>query len=282
VRGQVLQGAGASADLPNSAITRLIDAYLVRAEARRGATWYELAHDRLIAPVRAGNAAWFAAKLSTLQRQAELWEPQGRPEGLLLRGASLAEAEGWAAANAELLTPTEREFLDICRAARRRAALLRALSVAVAVAAVVALALALLAKSFRLQAEASARQARARELAAAAVSQLGVDPQLSVILARAAVEATRDRGEPVAAEAVQALQQAAQESRVRQIVQTGQRGLQDLALSPDGKTLATGSGDGQARLLPLRLDDLLALAARRAVRGPSAEECRAYRMECEG
>ncbi|NTW98161.1 MAG: ATP-binding protein, partial [Oscillochloris sp.] len=63
VRGQVLQGAGASAGLANAAITQLVDAYLVRAEPRRGATWYELAHDRLIAPVRASNAAWFAANL---------------------------------------------------------------------------------------------------------------------------------------------------------------------------------------------------------------------------
>ncbi|MBX0328276.1 hypothetical protein K2Z83_11375 [Oscillochloris sp. ZM17-4] len=248
VRGQVLQGAGASAGLPNQAIARLIDAYLVRAEPRRGATWFELAHDRLIAPVRAGNAAWFAANLSTLQRQAELWQQQGRPEGLLLRGASLAEAEQWAAANAEVLTPNEQDFLDICRAARRRAALLRGLSVAVAVAGLIALILALVANSFRMRAEANARQSRARELAAASVSSLSVDPQRGLLLARAAADTTRAAGEPVVAEAVQALQQAAQVSRVRQIVPVGERGLQDLAASPDGQTLATTGNDGAVRI----------------------------------
>ena len=42
-----------SAELPNSAIHLLVDAYLVRGEKRGGSTWFELAHDRLIGPVRA-------------------------------------------------------------------------------------------------------------------------------------------------------------------------------------------------------------------------------------
>ena len=71
-------GADASQGLPNAAIWPLVNAHLVRAEQRRGATWFELAHDRLIAPVRADNAAWFAAHLSTLQRQAALWRDQGQ------------------------------------------------------------------------------------------------------------------------------------------------------------------------------------------------------------
>jgi len=57
IRGQVLQGEGQSQGLDNRAIRALIDAYLVRAEKRRGATWFELAHDRLIEPVRANNTA---------------------------------------------------------------------------------------------------------------------------------------------------------------------------------------------------------------------------------
>ncbi len=100
IRGQVLKGHERSPEgddgLDNTAIKRLEDAHLVRSEQRRGATWFELAHDRLIAPVRADNAAWFEAHLSTLQRQAALWEQQKRPDGLLLRGEALAEAERWA------------------------------------------------------------------------------------------------------------------------------------------------------------------------------------------
>jgi WD40 repeat protein len=146
IRGQVLQGADQSQGLPNRAIRPLIDAYLVRAEKRRGATWFELAHDRLIEPLRENNAAWFAANLSTLQRQADLWERQSRPAGLLLRDQELAEAEQWAAANANALTAAEREFLQLSREERARAArerrnnrLIRGLFVAALVVAAVAI-----------------------------------------------------------------------------------------------------------------------------------------------
>ncbi len=118
IRGQVLQAQGQSEGLDNRAIWPLIDAYLVRAEKRRGATWFELAHDRLIDPVRDDNAAWRAAHLSTLQRQADLWDSQGRPDGLLLRDAPLVEAEAWVAANGIALTPIEQDFLDRCREVR--------------------------------------------------------------------------------------------------------------------------------------------------------------------
>ena len=85
IRGQVLKGQGRSPEgdegLANAAIVPLVDAHLVRAEQRRGATWFELAHDRLIEPVRADNVAWFEAHLSTLQRQAALWESKSGPTG---------------------------------------------------------------------------------------------------------------------------------------------------------------------------------------------------------
>jgi WD40 repeat protein len=146
IRGQALQGVDQSQGLPNRAIRPLIDAYLVRAEKRRGATWFELAHDRLIQPVRENNAAWFAANLSTLQRQADLWERQSRPAGLLLRDQELADAERWAAANADALTAPEREFLQLSRAEHARAArerrnnrLIRGLFVAALIVAIVAI-----------------------------------------------------------------------------------------------------------------------------------------------
>lgn len=85
LRGQVLHAAERSAGLANPVIARLIDVHLVRAEKRRGMTWFELAHDRMIAPVRASNARWIEANLSATQRQAELWDRMGRPDTLLLR-----------------------------------------------------------------------------------------------------------------------------------------------------------------------------------------------------
>ena len=94
--------------------------FLVRGEARGGDTWIELVHDRFVEPIRASNAAWFPVHLSALQRQAALWDEQGRSSGLLLRDAALAEAEAWAANHPEELGPDEQEFLAACRQAQAR------------------------------------------------------------------------------------------------------------------------------------------------------------------
>ncbi len=64
IRDQVLEGPKESEGLDNRAIRPLVGAHLVRAERRRGATWLELAHDRLIEPVQASNAAWRRARLT--------------------------------------------------------------------------------------------------------------------------------------------------------------------------------------------------------------------------
>lgn len=120
IRGQVLQGASESEGLPNHVIRALVDTYLVRAEKRRGATWFELSHDRLIEPVITSNTAWFERNLSMFQRQATVWDEQHRPEGMLLHGNALAEAEQWATEHADELTPVEEEFLQQCREQRRQ------------------------------------------------------------------------------------------------------------------------------------------------------------------
>jgi formylglycine-generating enzyme required for sulfatase activity len=100
------------------AVDRLVDLGLVRKERRRGDTWYELAHDRLIEPVRADNAAWRWARLSVLPRQARLWEEEGRPGFLLLDGEALEQAETWAQSHPDELTPIDREFLHESQNAR--------------------------------------------------------------------------------------------------------------------------------------------------------------------
>ncbi len=131
IRGQVLMGAQQSDGLDNHAIRELENAHLVRGEKRRGVTWYELAHDRLVVPVRQCNADWFKANLNLLQQQAALWEAQKRPEGLLLRGKTLGEAEQWAR-NHDLI-PSEHDFLQACRGARAAARNRLALAAAFAI-----------------------------------------------------------------------------------------------------------------------------------------------------
>ncbi len=118
IRSQVRMGAEASDGLDNVAVRQLENAHIVRAEKRAGQTWYELAHDRLIQPVQDDNWRWFESNLSLFQRQAVLWQEQGRSEGLLLRGDELGTAEQQS--QALLLTPEESAFLEACRNLRIR------------------------------------------------------------------------------------------------------------------------------------------------------------------
>lgn len=250
LRGQVLQEPERSAGLANSAIRPLIDAYLVRAEPRRGATWFELAHDRLVEPVRASNAAWFAANLSTLQRQADLWERQGRPAGLLLRDQTLREAETWAAAHPAELTTSDSDFLQLCREARRQGRRVRNLAVGaslLAVAALFALAAALVLFN---RAEQQRRLAVSRELAAAAISAIPVDPELGVLLSLQAVETNRAAAEPPSDAAQQALQLTTQTSRIERRLLGAENALMAVAYSPDGQLIAATSKDGTLRIWP--------------------------------
>ena len=54
--------------LGEEAISGLIEARLVHEEMRRGLVWYELAHDRLIGPVRDDNEAWRKRRRGRLRR----------------------------------------------------------------------------------------------------------------------------------------------------------------------------------------------------------------------
>jgi WD40 repeat protein len=265
IRGQVLRGPEESQGLPNVALPPLLGSYLVRAEKRRGATWYELAHDRLIEPVRQDNAAWAAANLSALQRGAELWEREGRPSGLLLRDQALADAEQWAAAHPAEMAESEQEFLDAARTVRaaaererRQARNIRLLAIGATVVSILAL-LALVAALYGFNQAEEQRQfalanaqeafrneriATSRELAAAALSNLSVDPLRSVLLAQAALLTTSNVGIPDVPAALDALQQAVQASRARLLLAGHAMGVQGLAYSPDGTRIATASEDG--------------------------------------
>lgn len=117
IRRQVLRGVDESHGLDNRIVEELLATHLVRAEKRAGATWYELAHDRLIEPVARSNAEWHEEHLSDVQQRAALWEEQGRSPGLLLRDAELVKAERWAGGSA-VINPVEWSFLAESRKAQ--------------------------------------------------------------------------------------------------------------------------------------------------------------------
>ncbi|HEX9122041.1 MAG TPA: WD40 repeat domain-containing protein, partial [Actinomycetota bacterium] len=207
-----------------------------------------------------------------LTDQAKEWERSGKEAGDLYRGPRLTSALDWTSDHANELNDLEREFLSESRVASEREAerqrrtnrRLRGLLVGTALFLVVALlagGLALVQKSRArdeaVRAENQARISSARELAAAAVANLDVDPERSILLALAAVDATWKADRTVVREAKEALHRALQESRVVLTVPQG-RGI---AMSADGKRFATTGEDGTAtvwetdtgtRLLTLR------------------------------
>ncbi len=274
IRGQVLMEPERSRGLLNTAIRMFEDAHLVRADERRGATWFELAHDRLIEPIRASNVAWFQKNLSALQQQAILWERQGRPDGLVLRGQALTDAETWAQAHANELTPIEQAFLSECRQARlireqeaKQNRRIRYLAIGATVLSVIALLGiigALLAlnqlggalsetdkargiaeaneKLANQEKERAVTQDRVAKMTAGALSQLDVDPETSLLLATQAYNTIQD------IETDDALRQSVNASRLRGSLRGHAGSVTAVTSSLDGKMFATASGDGTVKL----------------------------------
>jgi len=214
IRGQILKGVDESDGLSNRAIQRLVDAHLVRAESRRGLMWYELAHDRLINPVRADNAAWLQVSLNSLQHQARVWEQEGRSGGLLFRDRDLVEAERWAATHPDELMPVDEDFLEASRHAReaverelreirrrRLSWVVGLLAIAAAVAAVLFLYLwtaadkaKAAAEAAKVRAEATQTQAEAAKVRAEATQ---TQAEAAALAAMVRAEATKSQAEAV-------------------------------------------------------------------------------------
>jgi WD40 repeat protein len=248
-RGLVLKEEKSTAGLPNEAVAVLDKQLLIRADMRAGAWWYELVHDRLVEPIRANNAAWFQANLSALQRQADLWNVQGRQAGLLLREKALVDAEEWAQAHEADLNQTERDFLQDCRAGRAAAERerkqnrrIRSLAIGTTILSVIALGALALALWFYFSAVEQQKLAHSRELAARATLQLKADPEQSVLLALQAVQSADT------SEAENALRQAPVENRLRVVLRGHTSWVSRAVFSPDGRAILTASGDGTARI----------------------------------
>lgn len=57
-RGIIFQDANNTGRISNDIVRRLEQLYLIRPEIRGGAIWYELAHDRFVAPIVLSNEKW--------------------------------------------------------------------------------------------------------------------------------------------------------------------------------------------------------------------------------
>jgi WD40 repeat protein len=168
-----------------------------------------------------------------LSIEAAQWEDAGRDPSFLLRGSRLERLEAWTAGSGFALNSAEREYLEAGlrergaeRAAeearrrrerfleRRSVRRLRALVAVLAVAALVAASLTIVAMGQRSRAERESLIATARELAAAAVANLDVDVERSLLLSLEAVQTTYRVDGTVLPEAEEVLHRAVQAHRL--------------------------------------------------------------------
>jgi hypothetical protein len=106
-RGTVFRGPRETGELPNAAIDELVKQHIIRAELRSGSRWYELTHDRFIAPIRASNARWLLARSGAaqtpqrLEAMAQTWADGNRQRKDLIQDeGELREAERWLESDA--------------------------------------------------------------------------------------------------------------------------------------------------------------------------------------
>jgi WD40 repeat protein len=177
-RGLVLRGPETTGTLPNAAVDVLSRHYIIRSEVRAGARWYELAHDRLIAPILSSNQGWEAKRSTPLRMTAKSWQAT-KEASFLYRDAALEEAMQWVEAHPLDAEPYEREFIEASRLAQQAHRRRRTVQILAAVLGVVVLALiTFLAWS----AERSRMVARSREAAADALAYSMEKDQINSIL----------------------------------------------------------------------------------------------------
>jgi WD40 repeat protein/DNA-binding SARP family transcriptional activator len=194
-----------------------------------------------------------------LGRAATEWHASKADDSFLLRGARLEQIETWAGTTDLAIGRPQRAYLKASvdqrdreraeedlrykreiQTERRSSRRLRGLVALFAAAALVTGSLTVVARNQRSRAKREARVASSRELAASAVANLEVDPELSVLLARAAIETTRSAEGTVLPEAEEALHRAVVASRLELEV-AGLGG--DVAWSPAGVFATEGPED---------------------------------------
>ena len=248
-------------------LSALADARLVTTDQNAA----EVAHEALIRewPTLRG---WLEEDREGLRQHrylteaAQEWEELGRDPGVLYRGARLAQAVELAAAHPDILNEGERVFLDasqalaenetreresqrqreleaarqLAEAERARAEeqtqanrQLRRRAVLLGAALFIGLVLGLAAFVFGQRALEAEKLATSRELAAAAVTNLDMDAERSVLLALAALQ------QADTLEARNALRQALPELHLVRTLAPHEGGAPDVAFSPDGSRLAS-------------------------------------------
>lgn len=218
----------------------------------------EVAHEALLRqwpPLRSAidDAREWLERRSELDRLAADWEQGGRDESFLLRGERLASFDRLADEHMRDLRPLERRFLKGSRElaarelqmVRRTNRRLRVLASGLAAFLVLALTAGGLAWRQNQEAQVQARLALARQLASEADRLADTQPDTAILAGLHSLGVAPDGTVQPAAGLVTAL------ARVTHMSRTffGHRNqVHGVAFTPDGRILASGSGDGDVRL----------------------------------
>jgi WD40 repeat protein/DNA-binding SARP family transcriptional activator len=205
-----------------------------------------------------------------LAAAAAQWAEAGRDTSFLLTGSRLELTDEWAASTQLLLTSADHEYLAAGVVERRRLEAeeeerrgreaklerrglnrLRALVLVMGIGALLAGGLSVIALNESQRASREARFATARELAAAAVANLDVDTERSVLLALQAVQETRSTDGSVLPEAEEALHRAVVASRVVLTVRDD-GGAVEWTQTPQGRSIFVTEGPEESGVVSIR------------------------------
>ncbi|CDG82813.1 WD40 repeat domain-containing protein [Janthinobacterium agaricidamnosum] len=117
LRAQILRETGSTHGLDNHSIDLLVSEHLLRYDRRNGREWIEITHDRLVAPILERNELWQQHNLTPFQRQAALWDAQGRGDNMLLSDSAIGDASNWYEAHRGDADKNEQDYLSASIAA---------------------------------------------------------------------------------------------------------------------------------------------------------------------
>ena len=257
---------------------------LVTNRERSGKETVDLAHEALIQHwgrlrdwIDADRAFYLWRR--RLQASLRQWEANNRDQGALLRGATLAEAEGWLSGREAELSPAASQFIQASMALRdergrqeeelrqreleqaqtlaetrtRAGKRLRWLSGGLAVLFILAVGIALFARNEQFKAQRSAEVANSLNLSTSAQFVLAEnDSDLALALA---IEANQIEDPPLQARLM--LAEAAYAPGTRRILEGHQGPVQAVAVSPDGSRALSGSADSTLILWDLTSSEIV-------------------------
>ena len=245
-RAPVNRGQEQTGGMPNTAVDKLEAIRLIKGEWKgTNVRWYELAHDRFLEPIRKSNDKWLETQSRgeqirlRLENKASRWQP-GSP---LLGPDELLEAVRLI--KTKVASPSLRTLVDASRAStqRKRIRFFKLVGVGAALAAIVFLVVAVYALSQRKAARVAEGKAKSRLLTFKSRRTLPVDPELSVLLAKAAMEFDDS------ADARDALRSGLLSlSSVSGALRHNGEKVTSAEFSPDNKLILTRSADNKVRL----------------------------------